>query len=518
MKKSLCILVAFLLAAGLVFGSGQQDAGRTLVYATTEHVTDMDPANAYDFHTWELFQNIGAGLLKYKPGTTEIIPGLAESYTVNDAGDEYVFKLRKGLKFTDGTPFTADAVKWSIDRVINLAGDPSWLVTSYVDSVEVEDDYTVVFKLQGPVGYFPSVVATVPYFPVNPNIYPEDHWIKDPDELVGGELVGLGPYKVISYKRDEEVVLEVNPLYYGTTPRMDRIVIRYYADATTMRLAFEKGEVDLVYKTLNPSDIDDLSINRLYTTYEMPGPFIRYLCFETSEGLMSDKRVRKAVGALIDRQEVIDKVFLGQHAPLYSMVPNGMIFHTDDFKTELGDGNVRLADRLLTQAGYSASKPLEFDLWYPPQHYGDTEKDMVEVMKAQMEKSKLVKVNLKSAEWATYIENLDTKQMKVYTLGWYPDYIDPDNYTAAFASSEGSPGMGIYFSDAKWDELFDTEQRETDPAVREQVFVELQKLWTDECPTVPIFQGNLYIFTKKNVKGVNIGPTLIFNYETLYLD
>ncbi len=524
MKRFVCVLIGVALVAAVALAGGKEEgaakaAMKTLVYATTEHVTDMDPANAYDFHTWELFQNIGAGLLMYKPGTTELVPGLAESYTVNDAGDVYTFKLRQGLKYTDGTPLTASVVKWSIERVIKLEGDPSWLVTSYVDSVDAVDDTTVRFNLKGPVGFFPAVAATVPYFPMNPNVYPEDHWIKDPSELAGGQLVGAGPYKVVSFKRDEEVILEANPNYFGTKPKIDRIVIRYYADATTMRLALEKGEVDLVYKTLNPSDIKDLSGNSNYNTFRMPGPYIRYLCFETSEGQFTDARLRRAVAALISRQEIIDKVFLGQNAPLYSMVPNGMIYHTDDFKTELGDGNLELANGLLRDAGYSESNPLSFDLWYPPAHYGDTEVNMVEVMKAQLEKSPLIgTVTLKPAEWATYIENLDTKQMKVFTLGWYPDYIDPDNYTAAFASTQGSPGMGIYFSNPQWDALFKKEQTSSDPKVRQQVFAELQKRWTQQVPTAPIFQGNLYVFTKKNVKGVNIGPTLIFNYNTLYFE
>ncbi|RKX81646.1 MAG: hypothetical protein DRP57_11625 [Spirochaetes bacterium] len=212
------------------------------------------------------------------------------------------------------------------------------------------------------------------------------------------------------------------------------------------------------------------------------------------------------------------KVFLNQNDPLYSMVPKGMIYHTDDFKTTLGDGNIALAEKLLKEAGYSASKPFAFDLWYTPSHYGDTEVNMAEVLKAQLEKTPLVKVNIKSAEWATYKDQWKHKQMPAYLLGWYPDYIDPDNYTAAFAGTSGSKGMGIYFSDPEWDALFKKEQTNTDSAVRKQVFEQLQKMWTDECPTVPIFQGNLYVFTKKNVKGVNIGPTLIFNYNAMYLE
>ena len=114
------------------------------------------PASAYDFHTWEIFQNVSSGLLAYTPGTTQLVPALATGYTVNAAGDEYTFKLRKGVKFSNGTPFTAAAVKWSIDRVAKLNGDPAALVTQYVKSVDVVDDYTVKFVLNGPVSYLPG--------------------------------------------------------------------------------------------------------------------------------------------------------------------------------------------------------------------------------------------------------------------------------------------------------------------------------------------------------------------------
>ena len=169
-----------LLALGLVFFASNSFARVTLVYGTTEKVTDMDPANAYDFHTWEIFYNIYQGLLGYPPGKTNLVPGLAESYEVVDDGKGYIFKLKEGVKFSDGTPFDAKAVKWSIDRVIRIKGDPSWLVTDFVDRVEVLDKYQVKFILKNPVAFFPSLVATVPYYPVNPNIYPADKIVQDP--------------------------------------------------------------------------------------------------------------------------------------------------------------------------------------------------------------------------------------------------------------------------------------------------------------------------------------------------
>jgi len=516
MRKFMILLLIAFAAAG-AFANQPTGPGelKTLVYATTDHITDWDPSNAYDFHTWEIFQNINRSLLAYKPGTTELVPGLAESYEVNAAGDVYTFKLRRGVSFSDGTPFDANVVKWSIDRVMRIEGDPSWLVTSFVESVDVVDQYTVRFNLLGPVGFFPALAASVPYMPVNPNAYPPDHWVNDPSELPGGVLAGLGPYKLVSAKRDEEVILEKNPEYYGPEPNIDRIVIRYYADATTMRLALENGEVDLVYKELNPSDRADLMKDSNFVSLSIPGAQIRYLCFETSEGPLKDPVARQAVAALINRPEIVDKVYLGQQAPLYSMIPQGMIYHTDDFKEVFGDGNVQLAEQLLRSLGYSASNPLTFDLWYPPEHYGDAEVNLAEVIVAQLQKTNLINVSLKSAEWSTYTDNWDTKVMPVFTLGWYPDYIDPDNYTAAFAGTNGSAGMGIYFSDSEWDALFAQEQTSSNPTVRERIFTQLQQMWTEQVPTVPIFQGNLFVFTTKNVSGVQIGPTMIFNYDTL---
>ncbi len=517
MKRIILATTLLLVGASLVFSMGAQGDGaqNTLVYATTEKVTDMDPANAYDFHTWELFRNISEGLLKYKPGTTELQPGLAEDYSVNEAGDVYTFELRQGVKFSDGSAFTAEDVVWSVERVMDLGGDPSWLVTDFVESVEATDEYTVQFNLKQPVGFFPSVVATVPYFPMNPEIFPEDEFVNSPSELEGGELSGLGPYKIVSFKRDEEVMLVRNDEYYGEAASIPQVVIRYYADATTMRLALENEEVDLVYKSLNPSDNKDMLNSDKFESYKIPSSYIRYLCFETSESVFQEAKLRRAVAALIDREPLIQKVFLGQMQPLYSMVPKGMKFHTDDFKDELGDGNLELAEELLSEAGYSADNPFTFELWYTPSHYGDTEVDMAEVLRSQLEKSDLVDVEIKSAEWSTYVDNFDNKSMAAFLLGWYPDYMDPDNYTAAFAGTAGSKGMGIHFSEPEWDAMFEKEQGAPDEEVRKEVFAKMQQMWTEDVPTAPIVQGELYIFTQPNVKGVNVGTDMVLHYNTL---
>jgi len=516
MKKFRWLLTGMLITV-MVFAAADVMAKKkvVLVYGTTEKVTDMDPANAYDFHTWEIFYNIYQGLMGYPPGKTNLVPALAESYTVSEDGKSYTFKLKQGLKFSDGTAFDAKAVKWSLDRVMKLKGDPSWLVTDFVDHVEVVDPYTVRYVLKNPCAYFPSLVATVPYYPLNPNAYPADKIVKDPTDLKGGKLVGLGPYQMISFKRDEEIILDANPYYAGPKPKNDRVVIRYFADATTMRLALEKGELDFAFKTFNPSDIVDLEKSKKLITVKGQGPYIRYICFQCQKKPFDDKVVRQAISAAINRKEIIKKVFLGQNEPLYSMVPKGMWTHTDNFLTVFGDGNVEMCKKLLASRGYNENNKLKFEFWYTPSHYGDTEVDMAAVIKRQLEATGVIQVTVKSAEWATYKQNWRDKLMNVYLLGWYPDYIDPDNYTAAFAGTAGSAGNGIFFSNKKWDAMFVEAQKNPDKNKRAEIYKKIQQMWTDEVPTVPIFQGSLYLFTQKDIHGVMISPTLQFIYAPI---
>jgi peptide/nickel transport system substrate-binding protein len=105
--------------------------------------------------------------------------------------------------------------------------------------------------------------------------------------------------------------------------------------------------------------------------------------------------------------------------------------------------------------------------------------------------------------------------MPVYLLGWYPDYVDPDNYTAAFASTTGAIGNGTYFSNPQWDAMFTQEQTTTDETKRAAIFQQVQDMWTDEVPTAPLFQGYLILVSKKSVTGVKIGPPMIFLYSEL---
>lgn len=493
-------LIAVLVTPAMIL------AAKPVVLGTTDKITVLDPAKTYDFYTWEVFNNIGEGLLKYKPGTTELMPGIAKSYEVSSDGLEYTFKLREGLKFTDGAPLDAAAVKWSIERVMNLDLDPSWLVSAFVDRVEVVDTYTVKFILKEPVSFFPSLVATTPYIPISPKSFPEDK-VAEP---VKGHY---GPYKIRKWTRDVELVLEANPDYYGTPPKSEIFVVKFYKNAATLRMAVQTGEIDVAWKTLRPIDILDLKAIGKQKVLEAPGPYIRYIILRCNKPPFDEMRLRKAVAAAIDRERICEEAYKGTVKPLYSMVPMGMWSHIDAFKQEYGERNLELARKLLSEAGYSKDNPFRFELWYTPTHYGDLEADVAAIIKESLEETGLMEVTLKSAEWATYAAEYIAKGvMPIFLLGWYPDYVDPDDYTSIFLHSEWSPDMGVFYANPEMDRLLDKARTEIDLEKRADLYVKVQKLMAEEAPVIPFFQGILTAVVQPDIEGVVLDPVMLLRY------
>ena len=284
-----------------------------------------------------------------------------------------------------------------------------------------------------------------------------------------------------------------------------------------MRLAVETGEIDIAWKTLRPIDVIDLKTIGKQKVLEVPGPYIRYIICRSNKPPFNNVLLRRAVAAAIDRKRICEEAYKGTVAPLYSMVPMGMWSHIDAFKEEYGERNLELARELLTKAGYSKDNPFKFELWYTPTHYGDLEADVAAIIKESLEETEMMKVTLKSAEWATYAAKYIAQGvMPIFLLGWYPDYIDPDDYTSIFLHSKWSPDMGVFYSNPKMDELLDKARTEVDIEKRTKLYIEVQKLMAKEAPVIPFFQGVLIAAVQPNIKGVVLDPVMLLRYYLIY--
>ena len=261
----------------LSFGADAQPASGstdTIIIGTTDEVNSLDPADAYATHDWEIIKNTGMALLSYTPGTSELVPGAAADFPeVSEDGLTFTFTLKEGLTFADGTPVNAQTYVDSWDRLNSLEGQVSGLIQLYVDSVEAVDDLKVAYNLKAPFGFFPALSATAPFVPANPNEF------VDTINQFPTKLDGIGPYKMVSHEPGQQMALEANPEFIGEPPLIKTVIIRYFADPTTMSNAIEKGEIDVAWRTLGPVEAIRLQSVDGVTVDKVDAPALRYMVF-----------------------------------------------------------------------------------------------------------------------------------------------------------------------------------------------------------------------------------------------
>ncbi len=504
MKRVALFILSIMLLVSFGSKSFALSKKSYIIAGTTDKITSLDPAKAYEYFSDNILQNIMGGLVNYIPGTTKIVPDMAKSWKISKDGLVYTFKLRKGLKFSNGDPIDAEAFAYSIMRVIRLKQNPSFLLADVVKDAKAVDKLTLKIRLKYPYAPFISILAFTVSYPVDPKVYPKD-------KVYNGMPVASGPYMIKKLVRGQEIELVRNPNYYGKKAKTPTILIKIYREANNLYMALKGGEIELAYRTLLPQQLSQIQKDKNFKTYIGNSPFIREVVFNVKAKPFNNPKLREALSYAIDRGQIVKEIFKGQVSPLYTLIPSGMWGHKD----VMPHYNMKVAVRKLKALGYTKAKPLTMTLWYSPSHYGSTESDVALMIKNQLEKTGLVKCTVKYAEWATYVDYWTKGVMGMFLLGWYPDYFDPDDYMWPFLQTSASPGMGSFFSNKAIDKLLTKARTVSNTKKRAKLYYEVQKLMVKQAPYIPLFQGQQQIIAKPNIKGVLMDPVQIFRYYLL---
>ncbi|MEU3985639.1 ABC transporter substrate-binding protein [Streptomyces sp. NPDC026672] len=488
---------ALALVAGCgLFTDGDQESDGPIVVGTTSAPSTLDPAAAWD-GSWELFRNVYQTLLAYPNGATTPQPDAARGCRFTDrAKRTYACTLRPGLRFTDGHPLDADAVKHSIDRIrtINAPSGPAGLLGS-LERVQVLGDDEVVFHLTRTDATFPFVLATPAMSLVDPDRYPAGRLRE------GDGVDGSGPYRLASYEEGERAVLVRNEHYTGFADRKNSAVtVRYFQDSAGMVAALRERRIDVTYRGLAAEDVVALQGHDAtdLQLVDGAGTDISYLVFNPRDRWARVPAVRRAVAQVVDRSAITHKVYKDTVDPLYSMVPKGLTGHTTGFFDDYGDPSPAKARAILTGAGITDRVPLT--LWYTTDRYGSGTAAEFKELKRQLEDSGLFTVTLRSRPWKTYVVGYQKGEYPVFGRGWFPDFPDADNFVAPFVGRDNALGTPYDVPEITGRLLPDS-RRESDRARVVKQFEEAQRILVADARLLPLWQGRQYVAASDDVSG-----------------
>lgn len=482
----------------------REERARLLTLITEAAPADLDPALAIDSDSYMIIANVFDGLTRYKRGTTEIEPNLATSWDVPDPWT-YVFTLREDVKFHDGTPFDADSVKYSFDRVFELYGPSSYLF-DVINKTEVIDGYTVQITLNYEFSPFPSILANPIASIVSPTAVEElgDDFDENP--------VGTGPFIFDSWSPGNELVLVVNEDYFGDAPQLEKIVYKSLLEASERKAAIELGEVDVVVSgRILSADLPELEDNPDIRIYEGAGLSIEYLGFNTLKQPLNDSRVREAISYAIDYDAIINDALEGYAERVGGPIPPSILGYKE---LPLMERDISMAEQLLEEAGYAEG----FDITLTYNIESVERRKVAEIIRNSLDEVG-ISVSIKGLDWDSSIDEYLDMGHELMLNNWFPDYFDPDSYLfPQFHSWSAAPwGANIFgLEDPEIDALIEEGLITTDTEERIRIYGEAQERIVEDMPCLFLYVPTEFDVVRFNVENWVYNPSQIIELDEIF--
>jgi dipeptide transport system substrate-binding protein len=508
-------------ATALALSVGVASAATTLVYCSEGSPEGFDPAlytsgTTFDASSRQIYNR----MLEFKPGTTTVIPGLAESWSASDDGLEYTFNLRRGVKFHSNKSFTptrdfnADDVVFSFERQrlddhpYNGVSGGTWEyfdgmgMPDLIKSVEKIDDYTVKFVLKRPEAPFVANMA-MDFASILSAEYGDAMIAAGTPEMLNQAPIGTGPFSFVAYQKDAVIRYSANQDYWKTPAAIDNLIFAITPDASVRYQKLRAKECQVVPYP-NPADIDAMKADPNINVMEQEGLNVGYLAYNTTQAPFDNPKVRRALNMAIDKQAIIDVVFQGSGQIAKNPLPPTIWGYNDNVQDDPYDPE---AARAMLEA--EGVKDLNMKIWAMPvqRPYNPNARRMAELMQADFAKIG-VTVEIVSYEWGEYLSrSRELNRDGAILLGWTGDNGDPDNFLAVLLGCAGVENSNR----AQWcyqpfEDLIQQAKVITDVAKRTALYEQAQVVFKEQAPWATIAHSVVYMALDPNVQGYTVDP------------
>ncbi|MGX8795317.1 ABC transporter substrate-binding protein [Fusibacter sp. JL298sf-3] len=442
--------------------------GGVVSIALSSSPKNLDPIYYTGTYEGNVIRNVADTLVRYKHDLSAIEPNIATEWSVNDAGDAYTFKLREDIFFQkgayqDGRQLVASDVKFALER---SAEHSAMNRLGMLQSVEVVGDFELICHLKQPDAAFLTVLTDAG------NVIVPKEEVEGWGDDFGAHLVGSGPFTLVDFKKDQEVILERNDLYWAQKPYLDGVVFKIITDANQMTNALRSGDIDIA-TDLRGESIPLVEGDKNLVMQEVPGLHVAYMYMNMMEGPTKDKRVREAIIRAVDIDEMVKGIYqYGEADRAYLPLPPNSWGYDASLESIVPTYDPERAKELLKEAGYEDGFSLEIYVSNKPARV-----KMSTILQAYLKQNLNVDVSIKTVEWGTFSDIASSGQADLYGMSWtwYPDPYFFLN--KMFHSSEiGALGNGQGFDDPEVDRLLDEALAVSDTESRAALYKEALKI------------------------------------------
>jgi len=503
-------LVGVLVLAALITPALAQKRGGTLTIVRPSDAISLDPHIETTAPGAWVYYNMLETLVTLDE-KMEIQPKLAASYEVLSP-TKVRFKLRPGVKFHDGTPFTAAAVKFTFDRALRGTPPGRWAsLAGPLAGAEVVDDLTVDVLTKEPYGPILRTLAMVYTGMVSPTAV----------QKMGADFsrapVGTGPFKFVEWKTNTHVIIERNPDYWGEKALVDRVIFKVVPEEGARMIALQTGAADMVLQP-SPAQLPAFRKDAKYQVHEVPGLRVVYFGMNTGLAPLDDQRVRAALLHAVDRKAILDNIMEGSAVPVRSVISPGVFGFKDMNLDQIYPFDRAKAKALLAQAGWTpgsdgmmqkGGQRLSLN-WLSVRGRYPKDGESTEAIQAML-KEVGVEAKVQFLDWAAVFKEIKSEALTrhLFIWGWVTTNADADySLYAQFHSKQFQPtGWNTAkFSNPRVDALLEQARRSLNQSERERLYGEVQDILAKDMVWIPVYNTKEIAVTRASVKGFVMHP------------